>query len=74
MRFFGWALGWDAWLGLGCLREDRVALLRVYAMRAYVRPPGFGEEMLWHDGFREEMLWGLVFQRGRLLPLGARLP
>ena len=64
MRFFGWAPGWDAWLGLGFLREDRVALLRVYAMRAYLRPLGF----------REDLLWGLVFQRGRLLPLGARLP
>ena len=71
---FGWAPGWAAWLGLGFLREERVALFCVDAMRAHVRSPGFGEEMLWHAGFSEEMLWGLVIQGWRQLPFGPRLP
>ena len=69
MYYFGWSPGWDAWLGLGFLREEWVALF----WGGYVRSPGFGEVMIWQAGISGGMLWGLVCQIWKQLPFMPRL-
>ena len=68
LYYFGWSPGWDAWLGLGFLREEWVALFW-----GYVRSPGFGEVMIWQAGISGGMLWGLVIQIWSQLPFMPRL-
>ena len=64
----GWSPGWDAWLGLGFLREEWVALF----WGGYVRSPGFGEVMIWPAGISGGVLWGLVVQIWSQLPFMPR--
>ena len=64
----GWTPGWHAWLGLGFLREERVALV----CGLYVRSPGLGEVMVWPAGLVGGVLWGLVVQFWSMLPFMPR--
>ena len=64
----GRAPGWHAWLGLGCLREERVALI----CGLYVRSPGSGDVMIWTAGLVGGVLRGIVVRPWSMLPFMPR--
>ena len=64
----GRAPGWHAWLGLGCLRKERVALI----WGLYVRSPGSGEVMIWTAGLVGGVLRGIVVRPWSMLPFMPR--